>query len=134
MDDIIKIAIGVFIGALVALFAHQYIEALYARWELQQLSQQAQHAMLQSERRQAALQQQQAEQRARDRAALAQEQRADAQAREHELQLEDDKEQAWARFFQPSAQCRQDSGTMACANAYMAAKKRFDSQYRPPSP
>ncbi len=36
---------------------------------------------------------------------------------------------AWARFFQPSPVCRADPTTRACADIHLAARKRFDAQY-----
>ncbi len=36
---------------------------------------------------------------------------------------------AWARYFQPSPVCRADPATGACADAHLAARKRFDAQY-----
>ncbi len=36
---------------------------------------------------------------------------------------------AWARFFQPSPVCRADPTTRACADLHLAARKRFDAQY-----
>lgn len=39
------------------------------------------------------------------------------------------KESAWQRFYQPSAACRHDSADILCANAHMAAKKKFEAQY-----
>ena len=36
---------------------------------------------------------------------------------------------AWARFFQPSPVCRADPTTRPCADAHLAARKRFDAQY-----
>lgn len=47
--------------------------------------------------------------------------------------LEADRQQrradAWARYFQPSPVCRADPATGACADAHLAARKRFDAQY-----
>lgn len=40
------------------------------------------------------------------------------------------KEVAWQQFYKPSAACLHDSANILCANAHMAAKKRFDADYR----
>jgi len=37
---------------------------------------------------------------------------------------------AWAKFYRPSASCR-DSVSVECANAYIRAKRAFEAQYKP---
>ncbi len=46
-----------------------------------------------------------------------------------ETERQERRDAAWAKFYQPSPSCKADSGTAACANEYMAARKRFDGQY-----
>lgn len=132
MDDVIKIAVGVFIGALAALLTYEGIQTVRAELALRQLNQQAQRTMQNLQRQEADRRAAESDQQARDQAAAQQQQRADNDAREWQLYLKGHREKAWAQFFQPSAKCRQDSGTMECANTYMAAKRRFDQQYQPP--
>lgn len=54
-------------------------------------------------------------------------------AQELAARLEGERQQrravAWARFFQPSPVCRADPTTRPCADAHLAARKRFDAQY-----
>lgn len=76
--DVLKIAIGVFIGALLSVLAYE------------QMLEQARQERIRQERKNA----------------------------------------AWERFYQPPDACKADSSMMPCVNAYMAAKKRFELQYR----
>lgn len=129
MDDILKIAIGVFIGALAAAFAWEGIQ--YVR--LQVAAEQAKQEIKRAER------QMRDEQRARDQAqADADQRRRDAQQRQEDQaraaaearrQAERDKEAAWQRFYKPSLSCQRDPTTLPCANEHVKARKLFDIQY-----
>lgn len=129
-SDIGKIAAGVFIGALAAMFAYEGVSALRAEYALNQLAQQAQQAM-RADRERMRVEQESG-------AARQQQQQAQAQAlqdaRDLAQRLQRDREQrranAWADYYRPSPPCLVDSATMACANEYMAAHKRFDAQYK----
>lgn len=127
---VLKIAVGVFIGALAALFAYETVSALRVEYAARQVVKDAQSALdidrqrmrLESERK----------------SAQAQRELARAEALEHaqstvrRLQAERNqrKADAWARFYRPSESCLVDSATMVCANEHMAAKRRFDAQYK----
>lgn len=123
--DVLKIALGVFVGGLLAVLAYEQILALRvniaareAMQHLQKQSAQAEQARLARDRER--------EERARldrERAGERQAIAEVARAREERRRL------AWERFYQPSVVCRDDPATLPCANAYMAAKKRFDAQY-----
>lgn len=127
--DVFKIALGVFIGSLAAVFTYEAIVAFRAeqavRKALQETKAQADRINAEAAKRsqQEALERLEAEQRAeqvRNARALAARLEAERQAR---------RDAAWSKFYQPSPACKTDSGTTACANEYMAARKRFDSQY-----
>lgn len=129
MDDILKIAIGVFIGALAAAFAWEGIQYVRLQVAAEQAKQEMQRAQRQMREEQRARDQAQAEadQRRRDTQRRQEEQaRAAADARR---QAERDKEAAWQRFYKPSVACQRDPTTMPCANEHMKARKLFEVQY-----
>jgi len=39
------------------------------------------------------------------------------------------KSQAWEQFYQRWPSCQRDPNTVVCANAYIAAKRRFEREY-----
>lgn len=128
-SDIFKIAIGVFVGALAAMFAYETINV----WRVEYAARKLVHQVEQQEkasRAQAALQQQQQRE---DQERRREEQQALRRANELVQRLERErtarKEAAWAAFYQPSASCRVDAVTTVCANEHIAAKRRFDAQY-----
>ncbi len=127
--DVVKIAIGVFVGSLLAVFAYEQILAvrveIAAREASSYLQKQSAQAAAAAERART-LRDEEREERARNDRERAEAQRAIADAarlREERRRL------AWSRYFQPSEACRADPGTLPCANAHMAAKKRFDAEY-----
>ncbi|KRA06608.1 hypothetical protein [Acidovorax sp. Root568] len=127
--DVFKIALGVFIGGLAAAFAYEAILTYRAEEAMRKAAQEikAQAARTNAEiAKQNELNQQAKEEERQHmeglRAAQALEKRLESERRQR-------KEDAWARFHQPSPNCKLDSGTTACANEYMAARKRFESQY-----
>ncbi len=124
--DVVKIALGVFIGGLLAALAYEQILAWRMNEALKEVQAQTQRATAQMKRSlELAEQQRQSDREAQD------EQRRQAleQARQERLRQER-KNAAWERFYQPPEACKVDSATMPCVNAYMAAKKRFELQYR----
>lgn len=134
--DVVKTSLGVFIGGLAAMFAYDGISAMRLEYAAKQLMQQAQQQekaaraelVRQQQQQQKTQQQQQKiqQEREEERQAL---RRANqlAQRLERERQLR--KEAAWRVFYQPSAPCRDDPVTAACANEHIAAKRRFEAQY-----
>ncbi|MES2610156.1 MAG: hypothetical protein V4679_07940 [Pseudomonadota bacterium] len=54
---------------------------------------------------------------------------AQALATRLEAERQQRRADAWARYFQPSPVCRADPATGPCADAHLAARKRFDAQY-----
>lgn len=135
--DVLKIALGVFIGCLLAAFAFsKYIdwEMNRAVWqfdktmsrETQRMKSDAEQYLKSSER--AMQRRSAAEQIEADRIAL---QAKQAQiARNQEAERDVRRQEAWESYYQPSAACKADSSTMDCANAFMAAKKRFLERFR----
>lgn len=122
---ILQIFLGVFFGSLAAVFTYEGIVA----WRLEQAAKKAVEEInranaevAQQERQREALR------REREREAAARQSALDMAAR---LQKERDerKELAWKKYFKPSPSCQLDSGTAACANEYMAARKRFEATY-----
>lgn len=127
--DIVKIALGVFIGSLAAVFTYEGIVAWRieqaARKAVAEIERQTQKANAEENRRRAL------QEEARVRAEQQAEQRRAALAMGERLQREqrDRKESAWKKFYQPSQLCQVDSSTVPCANEYMAAKRRFEASY-----
>jgi len=129
LADLCKIAVGVFIGGLAAMFAYEGITA----WRLEQAAKRA-TAELQRQAQQLQIQQhQQAQQREdavrQESARAAAERAANEDVARLIRERRERKEAAWQRFFQPSSACRIDSATLPCANEHMAARKRFEAGY-----
>jgi len=129
MDDIIKIAIGVFIGALAAAFAWEGIQTIrleLAAERAKQEIQRAQRKMRDEERaRTRALQE-------ADRQRLQAQRERDEQSHavaDAQRQAERDREAAWNRYYKPSTGCVADPTTIPCANEHMKARKLFEIQY-----
>lgn len=129
MEDVFKIALGVFIGSLAAVFAWEGIT--YVRLEIAAERARQEIARTQREMRD--------QQRAQDRAnAEADQRQRDARQRredqaraadEARRQAERDKAAAWSRYYKPSAGCVADPTTVPCANEHMKARKLFEVQY-----
>lgn len=127
--DVFKIALGVFFGALAAAFSYEAILAYRAEEAIRKVQQQVKaqtdrmNADAARRGQQEAQERQQAEQQAE------QLRNARALAARLETERQQRRDAAWSKFYQPSPPCKIDSGTAACANEYMAARKRFDGQY-----
>ncbi len=127
--DLFKIAMGVFIGGLAAMFTYEAITAWRLEQAAKKFAQDLQHEAQAMQARQSQQAQQREQARKEEFERAAQQRSADeAMAREIRERRER-KEAAWQRFFRPSDLCRIDSATLPCANEYMAARKRFDATY-----
>ena len=135
--DVLKIALGVFIGSLMAAFVY----TKYMAWEMEQtlgpvnakLNREAKRMSEETSRlfQQAERERQQREATAQiERDAQIEFARQKRQQQQAEADRDAKRQAAWERYYQPSASCVADSSTMTCANAFMAAKKRFLEQYR----
>lgn len=129
---VLAIALGVFIGGLGAMFTWEHIQ----QWRLEQAARAALQEMkqstrkLQREEQTRIASQQEADRQQREREAT---QTATQEAMSRERHDRDVRKQmAWQQFYQPTAACWHDSADIACANAFMAAKKRFEVQYQDP--
>jgi len=60
---------------------------------------------------------------------ILEQQRLAAAVAEQEHIRAERKRQAWEKFHQRSPSCQRDPNTVACANAYIAAKRRFEREY-----
>ena len=127
--DILKIALGVFIGSLAAVFTYEAILAYRTELALRKAQQEIQ-AQTERMRREDA-NRREAEAEARNAAERDADQLRSARALVQRLEAERQarKDGAWSKFFQPSPNCKIDPGTTACANEHMAARKRFEAQY-----
>ncbi|CAN7261837.1 hypothetical protein LJR129_001170 [Acidovorax sp. LjRoot129] len=127
--DILKIAVGVFIGGLAAAFTYEAILAYRTEAALRKIQENVKAETDRIKRDFAA--NQQADSDARYAAARDADQLRSAMALAQRLETERQqrKDTAWSHFFQPSPGCKADPGTTACANEHMVARKRFDSQY-----
>lgn len=47
-----------------------------------------------------------------------------------EADLDAEREKAWLRFYRPSSICAADPTTVACANAFIRARREFESRYK----
>lgn len=117
-SDVVKVALGVFIGAMLAAFAYE----LLLDWRMERAARQvAAELREQDQRRSAAAEKRRQQiQRMQDMQVLAQRQERERKER---------KDRAWQAYFTPSPACRLDPLTTPCANAHLAARKRFDETY-----
>ncbi|MBV7453387.1 hypothetical protein KW843_02780 [Acidovorax sp. sif1233] len=127
--DIIKIAIGVFIGGLAAAFTYEAILAYRAEMAIRKVQEEVKAQADRIEKQDA--RRRQAEAEALDAAQLEADQLRSAKALAQRLETERQqrKDAAWAKFYQPSPNCKIDPGTTPCANEHMVARKRFEGQY-----
>lgn len=130
MESILKIAIGVFIGSLAAIFAWEGIHLVAARYAVMQANEAMKQSIRDQRKRDAELSRQRADEEAAQRARDAEVQRAAAVAGVERERARAAKDAAWKKFYQPSAACQADRSTMECANAYMRAKTQFEGTYR----
>jgi len=95
--------------------------------------QEHQRAYQRSLQQQRNIAQQQAQERERqimqkERRILEQQHLAAAVAEQEHIRAER-KRQAWEKFHQRSPACQRDPNTIVCANAYIAAQRRFEREY-----
>ena len=126
---VVKTSLGVFIGGLAAMFAYEGISAMRLEYAAKRLVQQAQQQektaraeLVRQQQQQQKIQQEREEEQQATR-------RADQLAQRLERERRLRKDAAWRVFYQPSAPCRDDPVTAACANEHIAAKRRFEAQY-----
>jgi len=130
MELILKIAVGVFIGSLAAVFAWEGIHVVAARYAVMEANEAMKQSIREQRKRDADLLRQRADEEAAQRARHADMERAAAAAGVERERARAAKEAAWKRFYQPSAACQVDRSTMECANAFMRAKTQFEGTYR----
>lgn len=131
--DVFKIAMGVFIGGLLAALAYTKIISLgveyAARDAMATLNKEANLQAAES-RKAAALQSLQSEQKARQ---LAEAEKMVVRARQQHEQRQHEKEAQlrleWQKIYKQSAACQIDSTTMPCVNAYAAARNQFIDRF-----
>ena len=125
----LQIALGVFIGALAALFAYEAISAYRMKLAAQDAAKEMKAAV---DRQNAAAAQ------ARNRLEQQRQQAQDQEERQRQAQQamiaehrerQARKDAAFQRFYKPSSACQADPATVPCANEYMQAKKRFQDTY-----
>lgn len=127
--DVLKIALGVFIGGLLAALAY----TKYMAWEVEYSLRQATAEMQKQAKQRTELSRKQAEEERQRRGAAASERAARegqrvadaAQRQQHEA----DMRAAWKQIYRPSPACQVDQMTLTCANAHAAAHKRFMEIY-----
>lgn len=130
MELILKVAVGVFIGSLAAIFAWEGIHLVAARYAVIQAEEAMKQTLRDQRKRDAEAARQRAAQEAEQRAREAEVERAAAAASVERERARVAKEAAWKKFYQPSPACQADRSTMECANAYMRAKTQFEGTYR----
>jgi uncharacterized membrane protein YccC len=131
MDDVLKIALGVFIGALAAAFTWEGIQTVRVEMALKKATDEMKRASQQARADQQA--EQAAQQMAQEAQAKDEQERQKQNQEAAQLQRlrQHDKEEAWKQFFKPTASCLKDAVQAECANAHMRAKTIFESQYQP---
>ncbi|KKI11987.1 hypothetical protein XA67_22085 [Comamonas thiooxydans] len=135
--DVLKIALGVFIGGLLAALAYTKIIAIGVEYaadqataamkrDLQKMKAQEEQSRLQAEQRR---QQQEAQNRAAQ-AAAQQQAFQRQQAEEAQKAFEARREAAWKRTFRPTQICIDDPLTVECIDAANVSRRRFYAQYK----
>lgn len=135
--DVLKIALGVFIGGLLAALAYTKIIALgveHAAAEATAAMQRDLQKMnAQQEQARRAAEQQRTQQDAQ-RQAMLDAANAQAQQRQREqeerIAFEKRREAAWNRSFKPSQLCRDDPLTTECIDTANISRRRFYAQYK----
>lgn len=130
MELILKIAVGVFIGSLAAIFAWEGIHVVAARYAVMEANEAMKQSIRDQRKRDAVLSRQRADEEAAQRVRDAETERAAAAAGMERERARVAKDAAWKKFYRPSAACQADGSTMECANAFMRAKTQFEGTYR----
>lgn len=129
LTDVFKIALGVFIGGLLAALAY----TKYMAWEVEYSLRQATAEMQKQAKLQAERSRKQAEEDRQRREAAASEkaarERQRAEEEQQRIQHEADMRAAWKQIYRPSPACQADQMSLTCANAHAAAHKRFMEIY-----
>lgn len=120
--DVFKIALGVFIGGLLAALAYTKIIALGVEYAARSATASIQKELRLEGVRNSAAEQARAESE-RQKAANIEREKRERLRREDELRV------AWRQMYKPSAACQADPSTMPCVNAHAAAHKRFTEVY-----
>jgi hypothetical protein len=142
MEDFWKLAGAVFVGGLLSVFAWDTYQTARAKALMQEASEhmirEMQEIKRQSDAQTRAEQlRRQATQQAKEKAEL---ERAIGKAYTLQLAqegraLESDraeaKKEAFKRYFKPSDACSKDPVQMDCANAFIVAKRDFETTYKP---
>lgn len=130
IGDVLKIALGVFIGSMAAVFTYEGVLV----WRAEQASRQVMKEFKALEEKQKLAQQQrlQQEKEQKERQHRQQEEREQQrqQQRQQQVLAARKKEQAWSNFFQPSYTCRVDPSRGDCADMHIRARTAFEAQYR----
>lgn len=124
--DVAKIALGVFIGSMAAIFAYEGVLAWRAEQAARQLAQELKAMNDQQRQAQQQMLQQQKEEQRRQ---IRQELEKDWQRQQVELAAKR-KEAAWQSYYKPSPICRLDNVRADCANEHMRARRAFEAEYR----
>lgn len=120
--DVLKIALGVFIGGLLAALAYTKFMAWNVERSLSLISFESK-ANIENERRQLEIKRLQQFDRLQQQEAERSGRAAAAQAHEEQMRA------MWRQMYKPTAACEADRSSIACANAYAAAHKRFTETY-----
>lgn len=124
--DVAKIALGVFIGCMAAVFTYESVLA----WRAEQAAKQVMQELkaMEDKQRLADQQRMQRQKEQQDQQRKQQLER-DWQRQQQDLAVKR-KEQAWASFYQPTYTCRIDPSRGDCADQHIRARKAFEAQYR----
>ncbi|GGH61920.1 hypothetical protein GCM10010975_26120 [Comamonas phosphati] len=119
---VLRIALGVFIGSLLAALAYTKIIAMGVEYAARDAAALLAKEMKSQAAKQDAIERVKAD-HARWQAADIEQQKRDKLRRDDELRV------AWKQIYRPSAACQADPSTMPCVNAHAAAHKRFMEIY-----
>lgn len=119
--DVLKVALGIFLGGVLLWAAYEYRERYVAQQVLAELEATTQRASAQYDAAAAARRRLQVE---RDR-----ELREQREASAEREVAERRKESAWRQFYQPSPECVA-AASVQCGNEHIRARREFEQQYR----
>lgn len=128
--DVVKLALGIFMGGLMLFFGHEALLAHRLEVAMSHVGTQQLYGSDAINATNAARNQVFAPPQPNQRPAEAISPATQALIDRNNRARQDRKQAAWEAFYQPHPTCKADPNAYGCANAYLAARKQFDSQYQ----
>lgn len=128
--DVVKLALGIFMGGLMLFFGHEALLAHRLQVAMNQQGSQPFNGSDAASATNATRNQVLAPPQQAQRPGEANSPATQALIDRNNRARQDRKQAAWEAFYQPHPTCKADPNAYGCANAFLAARKQFDSQYQ----